>query len=256
MPANTTPDSVPYPLATEPIRDGAAAIQALAQWIDDADITDLASNRPAFGRRGRIFYATDTGQAFLDIATGWRILNNLRAEFGTKAQREAATKSANILWVETDTGDTWISDGSNWYPQSSLAQVEFAAGANSGSTGPLSIGPPTTTGFGASFTRVTQGGVANGAVEIGKPGLYHVTAYVVVAGGGGVHDPQLVFSGVSGPAAMAGDAPSGASGRPVTLSMVCRAHASFGGKVYVSNISGTTATYNRLESLIIRRVSP
>lgn len=71
MPGTTT-DGAPFPLATEQIKDGAAAIQTLAQWMDDQFVQDLRQNRPTFGRPGRTFWATDTFSEFLDTGTAWR----------------------------------------------------------------------------------------------------------------------------------------------------------------------------------------
>lgn len=45
---------------------------------------------------------------------------------GTKAQRQAATPTRNVVWVETDTGDVYVGTGTAWVKSSSAPPAAFS----------------------------------------------------------------------------------------------------------------------------------
>lgn len=68
---DVTPGGLPYPLSSEPIADGAEAIEDLAVAVDGRFASGLRANRPAAGVLGRQYFATDTISVFLDTGTSW-----------------------------------------------------------------------------------------------------------------------------------------------------------------------------------------
>lgn len=68
---DVTPGGLPYPLSSEPIADGAEAIEDLAVAVDGRFLSGLRANRPAAGVLGRQYFATDTISLFLDTGASW-----------------------------------------------------------------------------------------------------------------------------------------------------------------------------------------
>lgn len=114
MPGTTT-DGAPYPLATEAIKDGAAAIQTLAQWVDDLFVQDLRSNRPSPAKPGRKFWATDTFSEFIDTGSAWRRISVAAGSViatGTPAAPEGYVAANGATYSRTgQTLDLWAAIG-------------------------------------------------------------------------------------------------------------------------------------------------
>lgn len=135
--STTTKKALRYPDLAQ-AADIADIVQKLASDVDNytAGYTQgLFSARPAAGKLGQLFYATDTNALYLDDGSAWHVVGggNILGMLGSKPAANAV--AVGTEYFATDQIAKYISDGSAWIRISEAAgrtSICLAATADSG----------------------------------------------------------------------------------------------------------------------------
>ena len=196
MASGATPNlALPYPLPAD-LNNVPADIQALATNVENVfGAQGTLAARPAFGRRGALYTATDTSQVFRDSGTAWLELITLTS--GDARYLRAATKTYRMVHTFTLSGAVAVPSGDTAYiPPFFVSLPGGQSAVIAGARHSLH------TGGTATFT-VSHGARDAGTAVTGLTGVVSstTTTFTAATGANTVADGdavQLVVTGIVG----------------------------------------------------------